>query len=74
MNSKHSWNAWELTLETFISSVTMCKYRSVIIIPIMKSENSNFVNRQTLFNQLSLDYVTNGGAAPQIELSLIMMK
>ena len=61
MNSKHSWNTWELTLVTFISSVTMCKYRSVIIIPIMKSENSNFVNRQTLFNQLSLDYVTNGG-------------
>ena len=61
MNSKHPWNAWELALETFISSVTMCKYRSVIIIPIMKSENSNSVNRQTLFNQLSLDYVTNGG-------------
>ena len=61
MNSKHSWNAWELTLETFISSVIMCKYRSLIIIPIMKSENSNSVNRQTLFNQLSLDYVTNGG-------------
>ena len=60
MNSKHSWNTWELTLVTFISSVTMRKYRSVIITTILKSDISSTLNRQALFNQLSLDNVTNG--------------
>ena len=39
----------------------MVRDSSLCLCFILKSENSNSVNRQTLFNQLSLDYVTNGG-------------